>query len=590
MEGQIIINMRDGIKTLYAKWEDVPVTYSVTYTWEGLPEDQNAPTAPVDSNSYIQGAQVTVNTEYEQNTEITVGGKTYVFSGWKVPGGITVTDGKFNMPGYNVTITGEWTEKTYPVTYEWENLPEGATEILPVKAEYAQGGEVTVDKTYAKDKEITVGGKTYVFSGWSTEDATITDGKLNMPGKAVVIRGKWVEKETPPPTPETITITWLDGYHPFGSDRIDQKTADKGTVTTDNVRDKVTYPGDPTRPGYNFTGWGDPVADEDGNITITAQWRRTPRPDPTPEPERPKPEDPKPEPLKPEEPKPEEPQPETPTPDPLPERPVDPDTGMVPYDPAVILEDLVPLAAPHLNVTDHFAYIIGYPDGMVKPTGNITRAEAATIFLRLMLDEYRQENWATENDFSDVDAGAWYNNAVSTCAKAGIIRGYPDGTFRPNANITRAEFAAIAARFVSEDVPGYDYFTDMDGHWAQKDVARAVMAGWIRGDGRTFRPQDRMSRAETATLVNRMINRFPDKEHLLAEMIRWPDNLESDWFYEDVQEATNSHDYEGGALTLAEVWTGLLDNRDWAALEVQWAAAGDAPGGEVAPELQNGAQ
>ncbi len=267
---------------------------------------------------------------------------------------------------------------------------------------------------------------------------------------------------------------------------------------------------------------------------------------------------------------------------------MDPDTGMVPYDPTIILEDLVPLAAPYLNVTDHFAYIIGYPDGMVKPKGNITRAEVATIFLRLMLDEYRQENWSTENDFTDVAPGAWYNNAVSTCARAGIIQGYPDGTFRPNENITRAEFAAIAARFVSDDVPGYDYFTDMEGHWARIPVARAVMAGWIRGDGRTFRPQDRMSRAETATLVNRMITRAPEKDHLLAEMIRWPDNLESDWFYADMQEATNSHDYESGVPW--ETWTDLLKNRDWAALETEWSQAGDAPGGEVAPELQAGGQ
>ena len=308
----------------------------------------------------------------------------------------------------------------------------------------------------------------------------------------------------------------------------------------------------------------------------------TPWPDPTPTPTpTPKP-DPTPTPTPTPDPDP------TPTPLPLPERPVDPGTGLVPYDPTVILEDLVPLAAPHLNITDHYAYIIGYPDGLVRPEGNVTRAEVATIFLRLMLDEYREENWSTENNFSDVAPTAWYNNAVSTCAKAGIIKGYPDGTFRPDANITRAEFAAIAARFVSDDVPGYDYFTDMEGHWARVDVARAVMAGWIRGEGRLFRPQDKITRAETATLVNRMINRFPDKDHLLPQMIRWPDNLESAWYYAEMQEATNSHDYEGGLLTMSEVWTYLLANRDWAALENEWSQAGDAPGGEVAPELQNG--
>ncbi len=320
------------------------------------------------------------------------------------------------------------------------------------------------------------------------------------------------------------------------------------TLRYDRVEYTPSYP-DPTP-------WPDPTP--------------TPKPDPTPTPTPTPTPDPDPTPL------------------PLPERPVDPGTGLVPYDPTVILEDLVPLAAPHLNITDHYAYIIGYPDGLVRPEGNVTRAEVATIFLRLMLDEYREENWSTENNFSDVAPTAWYNNAVSTCAKAGIIKGYPDGTFRPDANITRAEFAAIAARFVSDDVPGYDYFTDMEGHWARVDVARAVMAGWIRGEGRLFRPQDKITRAETATLVNRMINRFPDKDHLLPQMIRWPDNPESAWYYAEMQEATNSHDYEGGLLTMSEVWTYLLANRDWAALENEWSQAGDAPGGEVAPELQNG--
>lgn len=320
------------------------------------------------------------------------------------------------------------------------------------------------------------------------------------------------------------------------------------TLRYDRVEYTPSYP-DPTP-------WPDPTP--------------TPKPDPTPTPTPTPTPDPDPTPL------------------PLPERPVDPGTGLVPYDPTVILEDLVPLAAPHLNITDHYAYIIGYPDGLVRSEGNVTRAEVATIFLRLMLDEYREENWSTENNFSDVAPTAWYNNAVSTCAKAGIIKGYPDGTFRPNENITRAEFAAIAARFVSDDVPGYDYFTDMEGHWARVDVARAVMAGWIRGEGRLFRPQDKITRAETATLVNRMINRFPDKDHLLPQMIRWPDNLESAWYYAEMQEATNSHDYEGGLLTMSEVWTYLLANRDWAALENEWSQAGDAPGGEVAPELQNG--
>ncbi len=408
--------------------------------------------------------------------------------------------------------------------------------------------------------------------------------------------------EPTPPTPENPITTYrvLHKYYTEGNldgtyeqRRIPCLIGEK--IDPDDVQRIPSYNGQP----YKFISIAPnrtQTAEKDGDLVFTLVYERiqyerpdpTPTPDPTPWPDptptptpTPKP-DPTPTPTPTPDPDP------TPTPLPLPERPVDPGTGLVPYDPTVILEDLVPLAAPHLNITDHYAYIIGYPDGLVRPEGNVTRAEVATIFLRLMLDEYREENWSTENNFSDVAPTAWYNNAVSTCAKAGIIKGYPDGTFRPDANITRAEFAAIAARFVSDDVPGYDYFTDMEGHWARVDVARAVMAGWIRGEGRLFRPQDKITRAETATLVNRMINRFPDKDHLLPQMIRWPDNLESAWYYAEMQEATNSHDYEGGLLTMSEVWTYLLANRDWAALENEWSQAGDAPGGEVAPELQNG--
>lgn len=327
-----------------------------------------------------------------------------------------------------------------------------------------------------------------------------------------------------------------------------------------------------------------------GTLTVNEGGGGGSWPDPKPEPE-PKP-DPKPNPKPDPAPAPE------PTPDPPPtptnpqpgisDRPVAPDTGMVPYDPTIILDDLVPLAAPHLNVTDHFAYIVGYSDGLIRPQSCITRGEAATIFLRLMLDEYRRENWSTENPFSDVGPETWCNNAVSTCVKAGIIQGYSDGTFRPDAPITRAEFAAIAARFVSEDVPGYDYFTDMEGHWARISVARAVMAGWIQGDGRTFRPEDKMTRAETITLVNRMINRFPDLAYLLEDMIRWKDNPEDAWYYAELQEASNSHTYDLAETAFTEIWTVLLPNRDWAALEGEWAEAGSAPGGEVAPDLQEG--
>lgn len=255
-------------------------------------------------------------------------------------------------------------------------------------------------------------------------------------------------------------------------------------------------------------------------------------------------------------------------------------------DTVTLLDDDVPLAAPGLNSVDHYAYIIGYTDGLVHPEANITRAEVATIFFRLMTDEFRMEHWATENSFPDVQAKNWFNNGVSTSAKAGIIKGYEDGSFRPNRNITRAEFAAIAARFLSDEVNLPVSFSDISGHWAENEINRAVKAGWIKGytDG-TFRPDQPITRAEAVTLINRMLDRTPDKDHLLPDMIRWPDNTEDKWYYAAMQEATNSHDYEHLEMDVTEDWTELLENRDWVQLEKEWSTAASAPGEEVADNL-----
>jgi len=221
-----------------------------------------------------------------------------------------------------------------------------------------------------------------------------------------------------------------------------------------------------------------------------------------------------------------------------------------------------------LNGEDHFAYIIGYPDGKVHPEGNITRAEVATIFFRLLKDEVRDANLSRTNSFSDVDSGAWYNTAISTMAAMGIVKGYEDGTFRPNANITRAEFAAIAARFDTTAAQPV-YFTDTYGHWATAEISRAARNGWINGypDG-SFKPNQAITRAEAMALVNRVLNRDPaEPEDLLDDMIQWPDNMDTaKWYYLDVQEATNGHDYERDTNP-TEKWTELQEPRDWAALE-----------------------
>ena len=250
-----------------------------------------------------------------------------------------------------------------------------------------------------------------------------------------------------------------------------------------------------------------------------------------------------------------------------------------------IIDEEVPLAeTPWLNTEDHYAYIIGYSeDGTVRPNANITRAEVATIFFRLLTDSARDQFWMTSNNFSDVLPNDWYNNAVSTMVNMGIIQGYEDGTFRPNANITRAEFAAIAARFMAS---GYgvedDLFTDIANHWARESINDAAMAGWINGyeDG-TFRPDAAITRAEAVTLVNNVLQRKPDADHMLDSMIKWPDNPEGTWYYEAIQEATNSHDYDLFEDAEYETWTALQENRDWAALEKDWVNT-HRTGGEVA--------
>ena len=213
-----------------------------------------------------------------------------------------------------------------------------------------------------------------------------------------------------------------------------------------------------------------------------------------------------------------------------------------------------------LNTTDHFAYIVGYGNGEVRPQNNITRAEVATIFFRLLTDDVRDENLTKTNRYSDVAATSWYNTAVSTMTKAGIVDGYPNGTFRPDAPITRAEMAKIISLFAKLD-KSESRFSDIAGHWAEAYIRLAAGNGWIAGypDG-TFGPQRNITRAETMTLVNRVLNRQPETEDdLLPNMTVWTDNANPKaWYYLAVQEATNSHDYER--------------NAKWAAADEQWKA------------------
>lgn len=221
-----------------------------------------------------------------------------------------------------------------------------------------------------------------------------------------------------------------------------------------------------------------------------------------------------------------------------------------------------------LNGADHFAYVIGYTDGTVRPLNNISRAEVASIFFRLLNEDIREENLTADNTFADVHEGMWCNTAISTMAKLGIVKGRSTEYFDPDAPITRAEFAAICARFDTSKRNGNSGFSDIAGHWAEAEIERAATLGWIMGytDG-TFRPENNITRAEAMTMINRVLNRLPESEDdLLDGMNIWPDNQPGAWYYLAVQEATNSHDFNRKG-DVRERWVKLTADPDWTKYE-----------------------
>ena len=464
-------------------------------------------TLPTDTETYlgVAAAKAAVDKKYTNG---------YQFSG---------SDGYFyTFSGWNegtvngqvVTFTGSWTKgdkdnsQWYTVKYTWADAPEGVT--LPTDTETYLGvaaAKDAVDKIYTNGKQVTGSdGFFYTFSGW--DEGTVKD-------QVVTFNGSWTKGDKDPSKWATVT------FNSNGGSAVASQTV-KSSAT-------ATKPTNPTRSGYTFAGWytdnekfttkydfATPVTK---NITLYAKWN----------------------------------------------------TNYVPYyppvPPTVKIEDDDALG---LNTTDHFAYIVGYGNGEVRPQNNITRAEVATIFFRLLTDDVRDENLTKTNRYSDVAATAWYNTAVSTLSSMGIITGYPDGTFRPNAAITRAEFAAIAARFDNNGDKAAAKFSDIANHWAKDEISIAYNNGWITGyPNGTFGPQRDITRAETMTLVNRVLNRQPETEDdLLPNMTVWTDNANPKaWYYLAVQEATNSHYYKFKTNSKYEKWTELRETRDWTQLE-----------------------
>ena len=221
---------------------------------------------------------------------------------------------------------------------------------------------------------------------------------------------------------------------------------------------------------------------------------------------------------------------------------------------------------PKLNTADHFAYVQGYPDGTVKPAGNITRAETAAILFRLMDDASRKTYYSTKSGFRDVASGSWYNTYVATLNNAGVITDSSNGYFRPNEAITRAELAAMLAKF-SETTGAANYFNDVSAkYWAANAIAICAKLGWINGypDG-TFRPDKNVTRAELMAMINRATGRAPKSaDAFLPGMKTWIDNTSDKWYYLDVQEATNSHSY---TVKGSETWTALTSDPNWSLYE-----------------------
>ena len=534
-------------------------TYNVTYQYEGT-EPTSAPEVTTLGGTYKYGAEVNVDNTVSADA---VAG--YTFSGWNTTDA-SVTDGKFTMPAANVTLKGKFEEKTNPLTYTinqhfmdgkgvedtnlyapgnsqtgnkdtlLSNLIEGKTGsqskenknyvYVSSKTTYTVGEEVKSLETTSKLTENTTIDLYYYLDviGGKDEKGNLIDKGDEIPDcyQVTIIykssdesRGKISDAS---PKKEVLTITDKEGNR-LSSGKV-EITGASAEVTGSRCYFSNWTNDDNQQIANSATLEARTIDAKGGDVyTFTANFGRSSGGS-----NRPKP-------------------------------------------PVVEIPDDVPTG---LNGKDHYAYVVGYPDGMVYPQKNITRAEVATIFFRLLKDETREANMTKSNGYNDMKDGAWYTCAVSTLSKMGIIKGYEDGSFKPDASISRAEFAAIAARFDPDGDKTPATFSDVSSHWAKDEISIAANHGWIKGyeDG-SFKPDQKITRAETMTLVNRVLKRLPEtKDDLHKDMKTWPDNQnESAWFYLAVQEATNSHYQNLKKDGTHEKWESMRETRDWAALE-----------------------
>ena len=535
----------------YVTGMPVTVTYHPNYgTIPGMSAADQVVDATSGENHTVHDNMFTVPNGYE-------------FGGWYTDAACTngneveVGFDKLLMDSWN--LYAKWVPKKFDVSYFVDNEQYGETE------EYAVDTDVTVRTTHPEKEG-------YTFTGWENIAKIVTvaaDGTFTMPAQPVRFDAQFrinrynvtykvgtevVGTEVynfnsdvvirPVPTKEGYTFTgWkignadaknfkmpadnvvIEGTFAINQYNVTYKVDGKevGTDVYDFNSD-VVIRDVPTKDGYTFSGWKIGNADAKNfkmpadNVVIEGTFAKNSS------------------------------------------------GGHHHRRPTVTIPDKVPTG---LNGNDHYAYIVGYPDKTVRPQNGITRAEVATIFFRLLTDETRDANSTKSNSYSDVAAGAWYNHAVSTLSAMGIVKGDSDGKFNPNAPITRAEFAAIAARFDDKANTTTADFSDIASHWAKNEISAASNNGWINGypDG-TFRPDNKITRAEAMTLVNRVLKRLPETaEDLHDDMIKWSDNSDaSQWFYLAVQEATNSHYYKAKENQF-EKWSELRDTRDWTELE-----------------------
>ena len=548
--------------------------HAVTYApnGEGV---SNLPASSADNRVYYRGTYTVAAEEPKREG--------YTFKGWKQDGSETLlhADDHITLTG-DATLTAEWEKNAsdssetphYSPVYVYARFINGETHLSGDTKVIKNGVEKTI--TWNEDSNKGVQSVYYITFGHvangtdvaPTNGASATfkgnlndmfafdgTGSASANGFDLSDVTEWGSLSyNTGATGFHNSVSWhLDGdirvYTVAYANGLDE--ASEETVADMPEKDTNYYLGTytvttavPTREGYTFDGWtldGKQVGETidlskisnktAAEVTLTAQWKENAKPE-----------------------------------QPAKKRHHSHTEDTAPVNPEVEIKDDEALG---LNQTDHYAYIVGYGNGEVRPQNSITRAEVASIFFRLLEDDVRDANYTRENNFTDVSNDAWYCSAVSTLSAMGILSGYPDAAFRPNASITRAEFAAIATRFDNNGDKTPVSFTDIIGHWAEGEITVAANHGWVSGYGDdTFRPQNQITRAETMSLVNRVLKRLPETPaDLLPDMITWTDNADtSSWYYLPVQEATNSHYYEFKENSKHEKWTELRETRDWSKL------------------------